>query len=76
MIAQQVLGEAGVSLRQLAEDSGVNYGTLRVWAVGKRNPQPENLRQIAAGLRERGKRLDKLAEKLERAAGEEGDANA
>ena len=73
MIAQQVLGESGISLRQLAEDAGVNYGTLRVWAVGKRNPQPDNLRQIATGLRARSAHLEELAERLELVAEEEGE---
>jgi transcriptional regulator with XRE-family HTH domain len=73
MVAQQVLGQAGVSLRQLAEDAGVNYGTLRVWAVGKRNPQPENLRQIAAGLRTRSAHLESLAARLEDVAEQEGE---
>ena len=71
MIAQEILNESGVSLRQIAEDAGVNYGTLRVWAKGGRNPMPENLRQIASGLRTRGEQLGKLAARLERAA--EGD---
>lgn len=73
MIAQEVLNESGVSLRQIAEDAGVNYGTLRVWAKGGRNPMPENLRQIASGLRIRGEQLGKLAEKLDAAAETEGD---
>lgn len=72
VIAQSVLEESGVTLRQLAEDAGLNYGTLRVWARGKRNPQPENLRQIAEGLRVRSARLTELAGKIER-AGSEGE---
>jgi transcriptional regulator with XRE-family HTH domain len=69
MVVQRVLKD--VPLRELAEASGLSYGTVRKWAVGLRTPQPESLRQLAAGLRRRGEQLEELAGELEKAAGKE-----
>jgi transcriptional regulator with XRE-family HTH domain len=68
MAVQRVLRD--VPLRDIAEDSGLSYGTVRKWAAGLRTPQPESLRQLAVGLRKRGTHLHDLAEELEKAAGE------
>ena len=54
MTVQRVLTD--VPLREIAEASGLSYGTVRKWAVGLRTPQPEGLRQLAEGLRKRGER--------------------
>jgi transcriptional regulator with XRE-family HTH domain len=69
MLVKRVLREAPFSMRQLADDAGVNYGTLRIWASGGRTPEPNNVRLIAAGLRSRADRLRALAAELERTAG-------
>lgn len=69
MIVQRVLKD--VPLREIAEASGLSYGTVRKWAVGLRTPQPEALRRLAEGLRKRGSQLGELAAELEGAAGEE-----
>jgi transcriptional regulator with XRE-family HTH domain len=70
-MVQRALKDSGINLRQLAEDAAVNYGTLRQWAVGHRIPRPDNLQQIAAGMRSRAAKLTTLAEQLERKSGEE-----
>lgn len=70
MIVQRVLKD--FPLREIAEASGLRYGTERKWAVGLRTPQPEALRRLAEGLRERGSQLGELAaEPVDAAAGEE-----
>lgn len=72
VIVQRALKEGPFAMRQLAEESGLSYAALRAWSAGDRTPQPESLRQLAAGLRKRGEQLGELANELEKAAGEEG----
>lgn len=73
VIVQRALRDAPFAMRQWAEDSGLSYGALRAWSSGDRIPQPESLRQLAVGLRKRQAALGRLAEELERIAGQEGD---
>lgn len=58
------------NLKDLAGEVGVSYPTLWLWSQGKRNPTPENMRKLARALRKRGKALQGLADRLERAAKE------
>ena len=68
MLIQRVLDEGPFSMQQLADESGISYDALYSWAKSRRSPKAESLRQLAAGLRQRGERLESLAEDLERAA--------
>lgn len=67
MTIQKVLGAAPFSLRDLAEEIGGSYGTLREWARGARTPSDDNVHRIAAGLRARAAKLEELAAELEQA---------
>jgi transcriptional regulator with XRE-family HTH domain len=71
MAVQVALKEAQLTLRQIATDAGVSYGALRGWAIGRRVPDPESRARLVAALRKHGDNLHKLAEELDRAAGEE-----
>lgn len=62
---ERILDEGRVSMRQLAEEAGVSYDTLRSWAIKRTRPKPESLRRLAEGLRRQGGRFNELAEELE-----------
>ncbi|CAN5888401.1 MAG: helix-turn-helix transcriptional regulator [Gemmatimonadetes bacterium] len=77
MLIQKALQEGPFNLRDLADEMGGSYGTLREWSRGARTPRDENVRQIADAFERRAQRLLTLAKRLrgtvelERAAGEE-----
>ena len=71
MAVQDALRAAPFTLRDLAEEMGGSYGTLREWSRGARVPTGENVGRIATALRKRAERLQALAKDLEKAAGEE-----
>lgn len=75
MIAQKAIEAATPSMRQLAEQAGVNYSTLKAWSAGIRNPSPENARKLADALRQQGGEVSQLAEELKDAAGDGVDAS-
>ena len=68
MIVQRALQNGPFSMRQLAEDAGLSYNTLRAWASDLRTPQEEYLSKLAVGFRTRADKLNAIAEELERAA--------
>ena len=68
MIVQKALKEGTFGMRQLAEAEGMSYGTIRAWAMGRRAPEPDNIRKIADGFEHRAEMLKELAEQLRRAA--------
>jgi transcriptional regulator with XRE-family HTH domain len=68
MLIQRVLEEGPFSMRQLAEESGLSYDTVRAWAASRRTPREENLLQLAAALDQRGGNLRKLAAELRKEA--------
>lgn len=70
MVTQDALQALAPSLRQIADDTGFSYATLRAWSSGARTPSPENLARLADALERRGGELSKLAEALRREAGE------
>jgi hypothetical protein len=73
MLIARVIQESGVGRAQIARDAGLSTASLNAWTgqgKAQRNPQPESLRQLAAGLRRRRDVLDALADELEQAAEE------
>jgi transcriptional regulator with XRE-family HTH domain len=64
MLIQRVLEEAPFSMRQLAMEAGISYDTARSWATERRTPRPENLKQLADAIQQRGERLHDLARQL------------
>jgi transcriptional regulator with XRE-family HTH domain len=72
MIVQRALQNGPFSMRQLAEDAGLSYQTLRAWASDLRTPQDEYLSKLAAGFRARADKLHLIAEELDRAASKGG----
>ena len=70
MLVQKALESGPFSMRQLADDAGLKYATLRAYAMGRRTPSGDTIRRLAAGLRRRAARLQELADELEHAAEE------
>lgn len=68
MLVRETIAESAVGMRQLAEDAGVSYQTVRAWASGVRVPTPESLQRLAEGLRRRAAILEELANQLEEAS--------
>lgn len=66
MVIKKVVKESGLSQSQLAADSGLSYAGIRAWLKGERESQPESRKKLAAGLRRRAAKLEKLADELER----------
>ncbi len=63
------LQESGLPMSVVAADSGISYGTLRMWSVGAvMQPDPENLAKLAATLERRAELLRSYAQRIEREA--------
>jgi len=62
------LKSATPSLRQIARRAGVSYPAVRMYVRGHRTPAPAVVQRLARALRAQGKRLAKLADKLESAS--------
>lgn len=60
----KALQQGPFSMRQLAVESNLSYDVLRSWRTGRRNPNPEGLRKLAAGLNARADQLRQLAQQL------------
>lgn len=69
-LVSTVIERSGYTRSQLAKDAGLSRAALNSWTAGRREPQPESLRQLAAGLRRRAGVLEALAGELEGAAAE------
>lgn len=63
-MVRQVLGEGPFTLRDLAEEARINYGTIRAWKIGKGQPRVENLIQIADALERKANQLSHHADLL------------
>lgn len=66
MTVQNALKVATPSMRELAEEVGITYSTLRAWSAGNRMPSEDGAAALAKALRRRAKKLTKLAQQLER----------
>lgn len=69
-VVRQVLGEGPFTLRDLAEEAGINYGTVRAWKIGKGEPRVENLIRIADALERKANQLGHHADLLRELAHE------
>lgn len=49
---------------EFGELAGLSEHTFREWQQGRKNPQPDSLRQFAAGLDAQSRRLSHQAEKI------------
>lgn len=70
---RQALAAVTASIREVAEEAGVSRITLARHASGSMGVSPAVARRVAAVLRRRGKRLQVLADRLERALAKEED---
>ena len=64
VVTQQALRALAPSLRDIADETGLSYATLKAWSAGHRTPHGDNLRRLADALERRGGELHELAEKL------------
>jgi transcriptional regulator with XRE-family HTH domain len=62
-VTKKAMQAVAPSLRQLAEDEGLSYSTLKAWSAGVRTPDTEKLAKV---LRKRARLLERLAGELER----------
>jgi hypothetical protein len=69
MVTKKALRALAPSLRQLAEDEGVPYATLKAWSAGIRVPEADSMDKLTAVLRKRAKLLERLAVDLENVEG-------
>jgi transcriptional regulator with XRE-family HTH domain len=56
------------TLRDLAREVGVSYGSMRSYVTGARTPSPKVLQRIVKALRARGADLARFADELEAAS--------
>lgn len=69
-LVARAVTDARVNMRELSQEAGLSYDTLRSWASGRRSPQPEGVNALADALERRSERLAELARELRRAARE------
>lgn len=70
------LRAASPTIEQLAQQMKCSTAALRAYRLGTRTPAPAVARSLAVVLRRQGKRLEALATRLEKAAHQQGGANA
>lgn len=64
MVVGSVMEQARVNMRELSEEAGVSYNTLRSWASGRRSPTPHGLLALADALERKSERLADLSDKV------------
>ena len=70
MLAKRALEAITPEIRDIAAESGINYGTLRSWRAGVRSPGPDNLLKIADMADRRADILRGLAAELRAGGGD------
>ena len=70
MLAREAIQESGLSKAQLARDAGLSRAALNAWIAGAREPESESLLRLAGGLEARAERLQGIAGRLRKIAGE------
>jgi hypothetical protein len=68
MVVAEALRTATPTLRDVAGWIKVSYGTIRAYATEARHPGPEGMHRLAVVLRQQARRLDRLADRLDRQA--------
>lgn len=63
---KELIIDAQVSVKRIAEISGVAYSQITAFRNGKRTPQPADVRAIAKAIEQEGARLAALAKELRR----------
>jgi transcriptional regulator with XRE-family HTH domain len=56
--------DTGLSVRRIADDSGIGYDALASYRLGRREPSPETVLQIADALEKRAEKIRKVATRL------------
>lgn len=69
-LVARVIERAKLTMRGMAERSGLSYDALNSWMRGRRTPEPESIAKLADGLERHARELDRLAAELREAAEE------
>jgi transcriptional regulator with XRE-family HTH domain len=67
-LAREAIQRSGLTKAQVARDAGLGQATLHAWIASQREPEPDSLDRLAAGLEGRAEELWRLAAGLRRAA--------
>lgn len=67
-LAREAIQRSGLTKAQLARDAGLSEAALHAWIASQREPGPDSLDRLAAGLEGRAEELWRLAAGLRRAA--------
>lgn len=71
MTVKEALHRASPELKQIAEETGISYASIKAYRMGKRTPSPENVRKLADALERRGVSLIEAAVRLRDAVPED-----
>lgn len=67
-LVARAVADARVNMKELSQEAGISYDTLRSWASGRRSPGPEGVHALADALERRSEKLADLARELRRGA--------
>ena len=69
-LVSDALGAATPTLRDVAAWVTTPYATVRAWRAGDRKPSPNATQKLVRALRRHAKRIQRLADRLERSTPE------
>lgn len=61
MKVQEALHRLAPDLKEIADETGISYASIRAYRTGERTPGPENLEKLADALESRGVALIEAA---------------
>lgn len=66
MLAKRTIRTLAPELRDLADELGVSYSTVKYWKTGERSPSEKNMAKLSRIAEERAEDLLALAARLQR----------
>lgn len=66
MLAKRTIRALAPELRELADELGVSYSTIKYWKTGERSPSEENMAKLSSIAEERADELLALSARLDR----------
>lgn len=70
-LVQEALHEVAPDLKDIAEETGISYASIKAYRSGERTPGDENLARLAEALERRGVSLIRDAARLREAQSED-----
>lgn len=68
MLSKRAVETLTPELRELADEVGVSYASVKYWKTGERTPSPDNLNKLADIAEDRADDLLAISARLRRAA--------